>query len=54
MRELLKNRGKIINNDIVIKLINMCMAEIKGDNVVGIGKNGFYMAFKLLSETNKI
>lgn len=53
MRALLARRAKT-PNDIVTKLINMCMAEIKEDGIVGIGRNGFYMSFKLLSESNII
>ena len=51
MRVLLERRAKI-PNDITIKLINMCIAEIKGDDIVGIGRNGFYMSFKMLSESS--
>lgn len=57
MRELLKERGIIIDNDVIIKLISMCLAEIKGGkegSQVGVGKNGLYMSFKVLSKSTHI
>lgn len=53
MGVLLERRAKT-PNDITIKLINMCIAEIKDVHIVGIGRNGFYMSFKMLSESNII